>query len=379
MTVKFLDLVGQYESIRDEVDRAIAEVISTASFIGGNTVSAFESEFAAFQSAEECVAVGNGTDAIEIALEALDLPAGSEVIVPANSFIASSEAVTRAGHQVVFCDIDPDTYLLDLEDVELRITPRTAAVVAVHLYGRPCDMTALATLAERHNLSVIEDSAQAHGAEHAGRRVGALGHVGTFSFFPGKNLGAYGDGGAIVTNDSALAQRCRMIANHGRSEKYLHEFEGRNSRLDALQAAVLTVKLRHLHGWVDRRNAAAATYLERLTGVGDLILPTPLTPGDRHAYHLFVVRSERSVDLERHLNQSGIQTGRHYPVALPDQPAYASHGLAGKTRASAQSPTLLSLPVGEHLTHDEMVSVCDLIADFFTQEYDAEQSFGLIG
>ncbi|MBE0594453.1 MAG: DegT/DnrJ/EryC1/StrS family aminotransferase, partial [Gemmatimonadales bacterium] len=235
--IKFLDLYAQYLSIKPDIDAAIANTIRDSAFIGGAGVEGFESSFAAFQSAEHCVGVGNGTDAIEIIIEALGLPRRSEVIVPANSFIASSEAVTRSGCRVVFADVDPRTYLLDPEDVRRRITSRTSAIMAVHLYGQPADMDRLRGIASERGLRIIEDCAQAHGAEYRGRRVGTLGDAGSFSFYPGKNLGAYGDGGAITTNDAALARQCRMIANHGRIDKYNHEFEGRNSRLDGLQAA----------------------------------------------------------------------------------------------------------------------------------------------
>jgi dTDP-4-amino-4,6-dideoxygalactose transaminase len=363
--VKFLDLAGQYETIKDDVDRAIARTIRDSSFIGGPDLPAFEEEFARFQGASHCVGVANGTDAIEIALEALDLPAGSEVLVPANSFIASSEAVSRAGHKVVFCDVDPRTYTIDVEDAAARLTEKTAAILCVHLYGQPCDMEALLSLGREKGLRVIEDAAQAHGAEYSGRRVGAIGDIGTFSFYPGKNLGAYGDAGAIVTDDEALAVRCRMIANHGRIAKYDHEFEGRNSRLDGLQAAILRAKLPHLDGWVDRRNAVARRYLDGLARLDGLTLP--FVGNDvRHAFHLFVVRTQERDRLKKHLSEDGIETGIHYPIALPDLAAYA-HLRNGETRlrASALAPTLLSLPIGEHLSDDDVDRVVGSVRSFF--------------
>ena len=230
--VKFLDLKSQYDSIKDEIDEAIKNVISETAFIGGKYVEQFEKEFAEFCQAKYCQGVANGTDALEIVIEALDLPKGSEIIVPANSFIASSESVTRSGHKVVFCDCDESNYTISIPSLKSKITPNTKAIIAVHLYGHPCDMDEILAIAKEHNLKVIEDCAQSHGAEYKGKRVGAIGDAGTFSFYPGKNLGAYGDGGAIVTNDKELATKCKMIANHGRIEKYNHEFEGRNSRLD---------------------------------------------------------------------------------------------------------------------------------------------------
>lgn len=366
--IKFLDLQSQYASIREEMDSAIQSVLENVSFIGGVELTAFETEFAAFQGAAHCVGVGNGTDALEIALEALDLPPGAEVIVPANSFIASSEAVTRSGLRVVFADVDPDTYLLDLGDVKHRLTPKTRALVVVHLYGNPCDMDAVLAFAREHGLRVIEDAAQAHGAEWRQRRVGAIGDIGTFSFYPGKNLGAYGDGGAVLTNDGTLAKKARMIANHGRVAKYDHEFEGRNSRLDGLQAAILRVKLRHLDGWIGRRNAIARQYIEGLIGVGDLILPQLAQADARHAFHLFVVRTASRQALAHHLEAAGIQTGRHYPVALPKLAAYRYLGEIEVTMfANRADQDLLSLPIGEHLSNEDVHEVIQEISGFFAR------------
>jgi dTDP-4-amino-4,6-dideoxygalactose transaminase len=369
--IKFLDLQAQYASIRQEIDAAISRTIADASFIGGKDLTGFEQEFADFQKTEHCIGVANGTDAIEIVLEAFDLPAGSEVLVPANSFIASSEAVTRAGHKVVFCESRADDYLIDVADVAARITPNTRAIIAVHLYGQPCDMDALGTLARSHGIKVIEDAAQAHGAEYNGRRVGGIGDASTFSFYPGKNLGAYGDGGAILTNDDALAKRCRMIANHGRIDKYDHQFEGRNSRLDGLQAAILRAKLLHLDGWIDQRNAVARQYLEGLRGINGLTLPT-VANNVRHGFHLFVVRCADRDALAAHLKAEGVQTGIHYPIALPDLAAYAHlRGQGTPKRASELAPQLLSLPIGEHLTSADVDIVVAAVRRFFAGERPA--------
>lgn len=232
--IEFLDLNKQYHSIKEEIDSAIMAVIHESAFISGKYVEIFEKEFATYQVADYCVGVANGTDAIEIAIEALNLPNGSEIIVPANSFIASSEAITRSGHRVVFCDCDENNYTISIRSLKEKLTQKTRAVLAVHLYGHPCDMDKILSIASQNNLKVIEDCAQAHGAEYKGKKVGTIGDIATFSFFPSKNLGAYGDGGAILTNNAHLAEKCRMIANHGRIEKYNHKFEGRNSRLDGL-------------------------------------------------------------------------------------------------------------------------------------------------
>jgi dTDP-4-amino-4,6-dideoxygalactose transaminase len=362
--IKFLDLRRQYLSIQDEVDSAISSVLADSAFIGGERIRRFEREFATYQHAAHCIGVANGTDALEIGLEALGLPPGSEVVVPANTFIATSEAVTRAGHRVVFADVDPVSYTLDLDDVRRRISPCTAAVIPVHLYGHPCDLVGLASLASEYGLRIIEDAAQAHGAEINGRRVGAIADLGVFSFYPGKNLGAYGDAGAIVTNDMALAERCRMIANHGRIDKYDHLMEGRNSRLDGVQAAILSVKLGHLDSWIDRRNQIAARYRERLSDVSGLVLPGH-DKNVRHAYHLFVVRTKRRDALAKHLLERGVETGIHYPISLPKLKAYAYLGQASEPmRANRQDVELLSLPIGEHMGVDDADVVADAVLDF---------------
>jgi dTDP-4-amino-4,6-dideoxygalactose transaminase len=364
MTIRFLDLHKQYLSIKGEMDAAIEGVISKAAFIGGEYVARFEQEFAAYLKVKHCVGVANGTDAIEIALEALNLPAGSDVLVPANSFIASSEAVTRSGHHVVFCDCDPATYTISPDSIRRRITKNTRAVIAVHLYGQPCDMDLVMDISREFGLKVIEDCAQAHGAEFKGRRVGGIGHIGTFSFYPGKNLGGYGDAGAIVTNDEALALKCRMIANHGRIAKYDHEFEGRNSRLDGLQAAILSIKLKHLEGWLERRIEIANIYHNSLLDHPGVILPY-VASNVRHVYHLFVIRSARRDELKDHLKKSGIETGIHYPVALPLLSAYKYLVQNNETSvACSQAENLLSIPIGEHLDNADVEEVINAIHSF---------------
>jgi dTDP-4-amino-4,6-dideoxygalactose transaminase len=362
--IKFLDLKLQYEMLRPDIDDAIASVINNAAFIGGPEIKAFEEEFAAYQQAKHCIGVGNGTDALEIIIEALGFAPGSEIIVPANSFIASSEAVSRSGCRVVFADVDPNTYTLDPADVARRITSKTVGLMVVHLYGQPAKLDELLALAELHSLKIIEDCAQSHGAEFRGKRVGAIGAAGSFSFYPGKNLGAYGDAGAIVTNDDALAVRCRMIANHGRVEKYNHQFEGRNSRLDSLQAAVLRVKLARLDSWIERRNSIAQAYIDGLSDISDLTLPVIL-PEVRHAFHLFVVRSRYRDQLKAHLIEHGVETGIHYPIALPKLQAYAHQGQASEDMFACQSDmNLLSLPMGEHLTDQEIALVISAVKSF---------------
>lgn len=379
--VPFLDLPRQHRLLRDELDAAIDAVLTRADFIKGAAVGEFEEMFAAYQQARTCVAVGNGTDALEIALAALELPPGSEVIVPANSFIATSETVTRAGLRVVFADVDA-TFTLDLRDVAERITEHTSAVIAVHLYGQPADIRGLKTLCDERGLRLLEDAAQAHGASIGGRRVGAIGDVGTFSFFPGKNLGAIGDAGAIVTDDEGLARTCRRIANHGRLGKHDHDREGRNSRMDTVQAAVLKAKLPHLDDWLAIRRATAQAYRHLLgpltaephsdqtdTGrdfaspcaAGEMKLSMPV-PGTEHAYHLFVVRVPDRDDVRKRLTVAGIGTGVHYPSPLPSLPAYADH--PQRSEAFACSPwadELLSLPIGDHMDEAATCLVVDAL------------------
>lgn len=365
--IKFLDLQSQYSSIRQEIDEAISHVIGSATFIGGRPVAAFEEDFARYVQADHCIGVANATDGLEIAIEALGLTPGSEILVPANSFVASSEAVTRSGHRVRFVDPDPRTLCVNAETLDRQSTPNTRAVIVVHLYGRPVDVEQVSRWAAARNIAVVEDAAQAHGASVRGRRVGAIGHVGVFSFYPGKNLGAYGDGGAIVTSDPALARRARMIANHGRVAKYDHEFEGRNSRLDSIQAAILSVKLRHLDSWTDRRNLLAAAYYEALSDIPGLVLPPAPGADVRHAYHLFVVRTSRRSNLAAHLTALGIETGIHYPVALPDLAAYAYLRDSRKFMSSVVATELLSLPIGEHLGTEQVRLVADTVRAFFTK------------
>ncbi|HHB92320.1 MAG TPA: DegT/DnrJ/EryC1/StrS family aminotransferase [Thioploca sp.] len=363
--IKSLDLYKQYESIKTEVDNAIQSVIRDSSFIGGKYVTQFENNFANYQQADYCIGVANGTDALEIAIEVLELPKDSEIIVPGNSFISSAEAVTRSGHRVVFCDANQDDYTINIADVNKRITDKTSAIIAVHLYGHPCDMGSLVDLARKNNLKIIEDCAQAHGTEYRNKRVGTIGDIGTFSFYPGKNLGAYGDGGAIVTNDPELAKKCRMIANHGRIEKYNHEFEGRNSRLDGLQAAILDVKLKYLDNWLNQRIEIANIYKQELKNEVNIIAPVQQN-WTRHTYHLYVIRTSKRDELKKHLANNNIQTGIHYPIALPKLKAYEYTNQADENMfINRVDKELLSLPMGEHLSVEDAYQICSKLRNFF--------------
>jgi dTDP-4-amino-4,6-dideoxygalactose transaminase len=359
--IKFLNLARQYDSIKSEIDEAVSAVIRESAFIGGKYLHQFEEDFAVYQSAAHCIGVGNGTDALEIVLEALNLPPGSEVIVPANTFIATAEAVSKTGLRIVFCDCDPKTYTISIEDAARRITPKTRAIIPVHLYGHPCDMDRVLELAEKNGLRVVEDCAQAHGAEYKGRKLGSIGDAGIFSFYPGKNLGAYGDGGAIVTHDEALAKKCRMIANHGRIAKYDHEFEGRNSRLDGLQAAILSVKLKHLDEWNARRSTIAGIYLEGLRKDTGITLPRQESWA-KPVWHLFVIRVGRRDIIQSQLKTKGIESGIHYPIALPKLNAFKYLGQASEPMfANNADLELLSLPISESLSPAEAQSVLDAL------------------
>jgi dTDP-4-amino-4,6-dideoxygalactose transaminase len=363
--IKFLDLGHQYLTIKTEIDKAISDVISETAFIGGKFVKSFEEEFSSYCGVKHCVGVGNGTDALEIAIESLCLPHNSEIIVPANSFIASSEAVTRCGHKVVFADVCSDSYVLNISDVSKRITDKTSAIMAVHLYGHPCDMSGLAKLADRHNLRIIEDCAQAHGAKYKDNLVGGIGDIAAFSFYPGKNLGAYGDGGAVTTNDDNLAKKARMIANHGRIAKYDHTFEGRNSRLDGMQASILSAKLKFLNIWTDHRINIANYYLESLKDQSYVTLPVRKSWA-KQVYHLFVIRVSQRDKLKQYLFDNEVETGIHYPIALPKLQAYKYLNQDHDNLFSnCSDQSLLSLPIGEHITYEQVDKITELINNFY--------------
>ncbi|HOD36085.1 MAG TPA: DegT/DnrJ/EryC1/StrS family aminotransferase [Syntrophales bacterium] len=372
MNIPLVDLKSQYQSIQPEIDSVIAEVISKTAFIGGAHVNSFEKAFADFCNVKHCVGVGNGTDALFIALRILGIGAGDEVLVPANSFIATSEAVTLTGARVAFVDVNPITYNMNpdrLEDyLKKRASSRLKAVIPVHLYGQPADMDPLLGLADRYGLKVIEDAAQAHGADYKGRRIGSIGHVACFSFYPGKNLGAYGDGGAIVTNDDDFATRARMFANHGRVDKYDHQVEGVNSRLDGLQAAILDVKLKHLLEWTEMRRKNAYLYNRCLRDTG-LITPAEMD-GVKAVYHLYVVRTKKELraKLQKYLETRGIATGIHYPIALPNLRAYAylKHRGEDFPEATKASQEIFSLPMYPELTEAQISHISKAIGDFFT-------------
>jgi dTDP-4-amino-4,6-dideoxygalactose transaminase len=365
LNIPFVDLKAQYESIKPEIDSAISDVISKSAFIGGQYVKSFETAFAEFCRVKHCIGVGNGTDGLFIALKALGIGEGDEVITVANSFIATAEAITLTGARVVFVDIDPGTYNIDVNAIEPKITGRTKAIVPVHLYGQPADMDAILEIAKRHNLRVVEDAAQAHGAEYKDRPIGTIGDMACFSFYPGKNLGAYGDAGAIVTNDDDLALKARMFANHGRIDKYDHEIEGVNSRLDGLQAAILEVKLRHLPTWTEGRRRNAHLYNHYLKDSG-VVTPFEIK-NVKAVYHLYVVRAPggKRDELQGHLKSHGISTGIHYPIALPNLLAYGylGHAVADFAEASNASREILSLPMFAELEEAQIAFTAEKIKE----------------
>ena len=374
MNVPLIDLRAQYRTIAAEVQQKIEEVLTTTRFIGGAEVKSFEAEFAAFCGVDHAVACGNGTDALELVLDAWGIGPGDEVIVPAVSWISTSEVVATRGATPVFVDIDPDTNCLDLEQTRAALTPRTRAIILVHLYGYPAPAAAFRRLADEHGCYLIEDSAQAHGAITDGRTVGSVGHAATFSFFPSKSLGAYGDGGCVVTDDGRTAATVRALANHGMpGRRHVHTLHGRNSRLDSLQAAVLRVKLRHLPAWLAQKRTLAERYADRLEpltdgGTSPSVRLPPWPGGDsRHGAHLFAPRFARRNDLADYLRAAGVATAVHYPTPLPLHVCYGREAAAATDYpvARALSSETLSLPLYAELPPQRVDDIADLIHKFY--------------
>jgi dTDP-4-amino-4,6-dideoxygalactose transaminase len=358
--VPFVDLKAQYQSIKAEVDAAVAGVIERTTFILGPEVRSFEAAFAEYVGASSCIAVNSGTAAIQLALIASGIGAGDEVIVPSFSFFATAEAVSVLGATPVFVEIDPVAYTVNPAAIENAITPRTRAIIPVHLYGQPADLDPILAIAARHNLVVIEDAAQAHGAEYKGRRVGPLGQAGCFSFYPSKNLGAYGEAGAVVTNDPWLERQLRLLRDHGSASKYAHEIIGYNFRMEEIQAAVLKVKLPHLDTWNNLRRRNAARYNELLQN-SSLTLPAEMSYA-HHVYHLYAVQTERREELQSQFASAGVQTGIHYPIPIHLQQAYASLGYrAGDLPVTERlCERVLSLPMFAELTSEQQSTIAEV-------------------
>jgi dTDP-4-amino-4,6-dideoxygalactose transaminase len=364
--VPMVDLKAQYQRIRPEVDAAIARVVEATSFIKGPDCGLFEKEFAAFCGASHAVGVANGTDALILALRAYGVGPGDEVLTVANTFIATGEAILLNGATPVFVDVDPVTFTMDPTKVESAITERTKVILPVHLYGHPADMEAILAIAQRHGLPVLEDAAQAHGAEIDGRRAGTLGHAACFSFYPGKNLGAYGDAGAVVSNDGDFIARVRQIANHGGgTNKYDNVVLGTNSRLDTLQAAILRAKLRHLDAWTAERRQLAEAYTQALAGVPGVILPQERR-GARSAWHLYTLRVQDRDGLQDHLKKQNIGTAVHYPRPIHLQPAMAAAGgKPGDLPVSEQlSREVLCVPLYPELPLDTLKRIAGEVRSF---------------
>jgi dTDP-4-amino-4,6-dideoxygalactose transaminase len=361
--IPVFDLQRQTESIRSELDEAIGRVLSSGWYVLGEEVTAFEREFAEWVGVEHCVSVGNGTDAIVVALRALGVQPGDEVITVPNTAVATVAAIELAGARPVLVDVRSDTQLMDVSLVEQAISSRTKAIVPVHLFGQAVDLDPLIALAQTHNIFIVEDCAQAHGATYKGRRVGSIGHVASFSFYPTKNLGALGDGGAVVTNDSTLAERARLIRQYGWRERYVSDIEGLNTRLDELQAAVLRVKLRYLDEWNTARRELAMRYSYSI-GRGNVALPCAMEYGEP-VYHLYVVQTSQRDALAAYLKSRMVGTAIHYPVPIHLQPAYRRLAAPGCFPVAERlAKTVLSLPMYPELSQEEAQRVADAINEF---------------
>ena len=356
-----VDLHRQYQRYQSEIDAAVADVVHSASFIG---CADFERDFSAYHHPCHCVGLGNATDALMLACRALGIGPGDEVIVPSLTFFASAEAVSAVGATPVFAEVDPKTYGLDIGHAQTLRTAKTKAVLAVHLYGQAINLRQLSAWTQAEGLYLIEDCAQAVGARYDGQLVGTVGDVGCFSFFPSKNLGAWGDGGAVITRHSNLAERIRSLANHGRSAKYRHQEIGVNSRLDAIQGAVLQVKLRHLDEIIAGRRRAAAAYRQGLADLSDRLTLPFEDPNGLHVYHLFVIQTDRRDALQQFLNQRGIEATVHYPLACHAQPAYTERKIS-LPHTEALTQRVLSLPLFPEITDAEIAYVCEAVHEFY--------------
>lgn len=362
MKVPFLDLKAQYKPIQLQIGAAIQQVIDKTAFAGGPFVERFEKDFAAFCNCKYAIACSSGTSALRLALFSLDIGPGDEVITTPNTFIATAEAISACGATPIFVDIDEKTYNMDPELLEDAITPQTKAVIPVHLYGQVCEMEKILRIADSHGLFVVEDACQAHGAEYKSWSAGSMGDAGCFSFYPGKNLGAYGEGGAVTTNKPDLAEKMRMYRDHGQSKKYYHALAGWNDRMDGIQGAVLSVKLEHLAQWNEARRKHAQEYTQKLSAIEDII--TPAEPNDgKHVYHIYAIRVRYRDALMMHLQEQGIACGIHYPVPIHLQKAYLHLGYAEGSFPVAErcASEQVSLPMFPELKSSQIQTVCDAI------------------
>lgn len=367
MKIKFVDLKAQYNSIKPEIDTAIQNVINETAFIKGKYVENFEKEYTEAYGVKHCVSCANGTDAIYITLKVLGIGPGDEVITVANTWISTAETISQTGAKPVFVDIDPDYYTIDVSKIEEKITGKTKAIIPVHLFGQPCNMDVISTICRDYDLYLIEDCAQAHFAEWNGKKVGTFGVAGTFSFFPGKNLGAYGDAGCIITQNDEFATRARMFANHGALKKHHHEIEGINSRMDGLQAAILSVKLKYIHKWRQKRLEHAIAYNGLLTDC-DYIEAPKIHSNIKHAFHLYVIRAEKREQLQKHLKVNGVSTGIHYPTPLPFLKAYKylGHKKCDFPISVRYQSKILSLPMFPEISSTQISYTSSLIIGFYS-------------
>lgn len=360
MKISFLDLKATYLELKDDLDAAYHRVMNSGWYLLGEELNCFEQEFAKYCGAKHCIGLGNGLEALELILRGYEIGAGDEVIVPANTFIATWLAVTYVGAKVIPVEPDINTYNIDSNLIEAAITDKTKAIMPVHLYGQPADMDAINKIAKKYNLKVIDDAAQAQGAEYSGVKVGALGDATGFSFYPGKNIGAFGDAGCVTTNDDVLAEKIRMLRNYGSRKKYVNEALGVNSRLDELQAAFLSVKLKYLDEWNLRRKVIAKQYLEQLSGLADLILPQVLSEINP-SWYVFVVRSSKRNLLKQRLADGGVQTLIHYPIPPHKQKAYAAMNILSYPISEKIHEEVLSLPIGPHFSSQQCSQVVSII------------------
>ncbi|MDI9366622.1 MAG: DegT/DnrJ/EryC1/StrS family aminotransferase [Flavobacterium sp.] len=367
MHIPFVDLKAQYQSIQHDVDKAIASVITETAFIGGKYVQQFEQAFARLHGAKHCISCANGTDALYIIMKMLGIGYGDEVITVANSWISSSETISQTGATPVFIDCEANYYSINENLIQAKITAKTKAILPVHLHGQMCQMAAITALATKHHLYVIEDCAQSHLSEYGGQLAGTFGIAAAFSFYPGKNLGAYGDAGCVLTNDDALAEKCRMYARHGALVKHQHQIEGINSRMDGLQAAILLAKLPYLHQWTAQRINMAAYYSKVLSGIKQIVLPI-VRANTKHTFHLYVIRCVQREALAAFLKEMGIETAIHYPTPLPLLPAYQylHYQATDIPVSSTYQYQILSLPIYPELTTAQIDFVADCIKKFYT-------------
>lgn len=366
MNIPFVDLKQQYLSIKKDIDTAIENVISNTAFIGGKYVKEFEAAFASLYGVKHVIACANGTDSLYIIMKMLGIGNGDEVITVANSWISSSETITQAGAKPVFVDIHPDYYSIDEAQLKNAITSNTKAIILVHLQGQMANIEAVENICKEHGIFLIEDCAQSHFSEYKGKRAGLFGIAASFSFYPGKNLGAYGDAGAIITNDDELASKMRMYANHGALVKHQHKIEGINSRLDGLQASILSAKLPYILKWTEQRISNAALYNKHLTGIEGVVLPE-VRPESKHTYHLYVIRAKKRDELAKYLKDNGVETAVHYPTILPNLEAYSYLGLTPDQFpvATAYQQEILSLPMYPELTEEQIKYIAQKLKEFY--------------